>query len=168
MQSIEPLIKDFLAQRILAVAGVSERKKSPANFVLEKLQSAGRTVFVVHPTMTTFKGNTCYRDVASLPEPPGGLFIATRPEVTEKLVEECIRSGVKRIWMHSIMGSSPTLGKKLAARASSASASAVDRCRRNGISVIPGACPMMFCHPVDPGHACFRWVLKLTGALKID
>ena len=33
---------------------------------------------------------------------------------------------------------------------------AIDRCRKHGIGVIPGGCPMMHCVPVDPGHACMR------------
>ncbi len=40
-----------------------------------------------------------------------------------------------------------------------------DSCRSAGISVIPGACPMMFCEPVGLGHRCIRWILRLTGNL---
>src|SRR4029078_11642850 len=48
---------------------------------------------------------------------------------------------------------------------SSVSPDAVDWCRRHDISVIAGACPMMFGDNVDFGHTCMRWMLKLTGGL---
>jgi hypothetical protein len=47
----------------------------------------------------------------------------------------------------------------------SVSEEAVNLCREKGIEVIPGACPMMFCEPVDFGHRCMRWLLKVTGGL---
>jgi hypothetical protein len=50
-------------------------------------------------------------------------------------------------------------------KASSVSPAAVDYCRRHNISVIAGACPMMYGDGVDFGHACMRWVLKLTGGM---
>ena len=40
---------------------------------------------------------------------------------------------------------------------------AVEYCRRHDISVIAGACPMMFGPGADFGHTCMRWFLKLTG-----
>ena len=33
------------------------------------------------------------------------------------------------------------------------------------ISVIAGACPMMYGAGVDFGHTCMRWMVKLTGGL---
>ena len=37
--------------------------------------------------------------------------------------------------------------------------------RQHDISVIAGACPMMFGPGADFGHTCMRWFLKLTGGL---
>jgi hypothetical protein len=42
---------------------------------------------------------------------------------------------------------------------------AVEYCRRHQISVIAGACPMMYGDNVDFGHACMRWILDVTGKL---
>jgi hypothetical protein len=41
----------------------------------------------------------------------------------------------------------------------------VEYCRQHDISVIAGACPMMFGEGVDFGHTCMRWMMKLTGGL---
>jgi hypothetical protein len=63
------------------------------------------------------------------------------------------------------LGTHPKLAKKLAAAITSASEKAIRLCRENNITVIPGACPMMFCEPVDFGHKCMRWSLRLLGSL---
>jgi len=49
--------------------------------------------------------------------------------------------------------------------AGSVSEEAVTFCRTYEIAIIPGSCPMMFCEPVDAGHTCIRWILKLTDGL---
>jgi hypothetical protein len=48
---------------------------------------------------------------------------------------------------------------------SSVSAEAVALCQQHGISLIAGACPMMYCAPVDFGHRCMRWMMGATGGL---
>jgi len=50
-------------------------------------------------------------------------------------------------------------------RGSSVSPDAVEYCRQRDISVIAGACPMMYGPGADLGHTCMRWVLRLTGGL---
>ena len=143
-------IQTFLDQRTLAVAGVSG-KKTPgtANVIFRKLRDAGYTVYPVNPRVTTVEGVACYPDLLSLPEPVSGVVIVTRPEATSAIVRDCAATGIPRVWMH---GSFAT---------SSVSADAVDFCRENGIAVIAGGCPMMHVKPVDFGHACMRWILKL-------
>jgi hypothetical protein len=55
------------------------------------------------------------------------------------------------------------MGKK----GSSVSPAAVEYCRQHDISVIAGACPMMYGNGdgVDLGHRCMRLILRLTGGL---
>jgi predicted CoA-binding protein len=99
------------------------------------------------------EGDECYADVASIPRGVDGVFIATHPDVTSTIVEQCRQAGVGQVWMHRSFGQG------------SVSEVAVELCKESGISVIPGGCPMMFCEPVDLGHRCLRWVLRLTGGL---
>ena len=40
-------------------------------------------------------------------------------------------------------------------------------CHLHDISVIAGACPMMYGKGADVGHTCMRWILRLTGGLPI-
>ncbi|MBE9525188.1 MAG: hypothetical protein IMY76_08810 [Chloroflexi bacterium] len=42
---------------------------------------------------------------------------------------------------------------------------AVDFCHQNGIEVIGGACPMMFCQPMDIAHRCMAWMMRVSGRM---
>ena len=154
--TLETKVHDFLAQKRIAVAGVSRDKKSHpvGNLIYEKLKKTGHEVFAVNPNMQSFEGDPCYPDLKSIPGGVDGVVIATRPEVTERIVHDCGDAGVRRVWMHRSIG-----------KGSSVSTDAVEYCRQREITVIAGACPMMYGEGVDFGHTCLRWILKLTGGL---
>ena len=154
--SLETKVNDFLAQKRLAVVGVSRdnRHHPAANLIYRKLKRTGHEVFAVNPNLPAFDDERCYPDVKSIPGGVDGAVIVTRPEATQRVVRDCGEAGVRRVWMHQSM-----------AQGSSVSPEAVEFCRQHDISVIAGACPMMFGDGVDFGHACMRWVLGFTGRL---
>jgi predicted CoA-binding protein len=154
--TLDAKVHDFLAQKRIAIAGVSRNKgHHPAgHLIYERLKTSGHEVFAVNPHMETFEGDRCYPDVRSIPRVVDGVVIITRPEVTDQIVRECGDVGIRRVWMHASIG-----------KGSSVSPDAVEYCRQRDISVIAGACPMMFGDGVDVGHTCLRWILKLTGGL---
>ena len=154
--TLEAKVGDFLAQKRLAVAGVSRENThhSAGNLIYHRLKESGHDVFPVNPHMQTFEGDRCYPDLRSIPGGVDGVVIITRPETTERIVRDCSEAGVRRVWMHQSM-----------AKGSSVSPEAVEYCRQHDISVIPGACPMMFGPGVDFGHTCMRWIMGLTGGL---
>jgi predicted CoA-binding protein len=153
---LEAKVHDFLAQKRIAVAGVSRENgnQSAANLIYRRLKATGHEVFPVNPHLTSFGDDRCYPDLQSIPGGVDGVVIVTRPEATERIVRDCDPAGVRRVWMHQSM-----------AKGSSVSPAAVDYCRQHDISVIAGACPMMFGPGVDFGHTCMRWMLRLTGGL---
>jgi hypothetical protein len=155
--TLEAKVHLFLAQKRIAVAGVSrDNSHHPAaNLIYRRLKTTGHDVFPVNPHMQTFEGERCYPDLKSIPGGVDGVMIITRPETTEQIVRECDAAGVHCVWMHQSMGK----------KASSVSPAAVEYCRQHDISVIAGACPMMYGDGVDLGHTCMRWILKLTGGL---
>jgi hypothetical protein len=70
--------------------------------------------------------------------------------------------------MHCSLGTKPvSFLKTVASTIGSASDEAVRLCKENGISVIPGACAMMYLNP-DGGHKFMRGALRLMGSLKMD
>src|SRR5262249_26440981 len=62
-------ISDFLAQKRIAVAGVSrsDRHHPTGNLIYRRLKGAGHQVFAVNPQMQTFESDRCYPDVKSIP-----------------------------------------------------------------------------------------------------
>lgn len=166
MSTIDNLAKDFLAQKRIAVAGVSSGREQPANLIYKTLRERGYTVYAINPHIDGFLGDPCYPDVFSLPEKPDGLVIVTRPAVAEDLVRQCALAGVARVWLHGMLGTRPRLMKNVAATITSVSPGAVRLCEESGIAVIPGSCPMQFLG-ADLGHTCMRGVLRATGALEI-
>jgi predicted CoA-binding protein len=154
--TLEARIDDFLAQRRIAVAGVSLRNSQhpAANLIYHRLKNTGHDVFPVNPRLQEFEGDRCYPDLQSIPGGVDGVVIVTRPEATERIVRDCSEAKVRRVWMH-----------KSVAKGSSVSPAAVQFCAQHDISVIAGACPMMYGPGVDFGHACMRVILGLTGGL---
>jgi uncharacterized protein len=154
--TLEGKVRDFLAQKRIAVAGVSRNNSHHpvGNLIYHRLKNGGHDVVPVNPHMQAFEGDRCYPDLQSIPGVVDGVVIITRPEATERIVRDCNNAGVHRVWMHQSLG-----------KGSSVSPAAVEYCRQHEISVIGGACPMMFGPGVDLGHTCMRWILKLTGGL---
>src|SRR5512132_782097 len=141
--TLEMKVHDFLAQKRIAVAGVSrDNSHHPVgNLIFHRLKETGYDVFPVNPHLQTFEGETCYPDLRSIPGGVDGVVIITRPETTERIVRDCRDAGVRRVWMHESL-----------AKGSSVSPEAVEYCREHDLSVIAGACPRMYGTGVDFGH----------------
>ena len=163
MAKIDTLVQNFLAQKSIAVVGVSEKRDTGCNLAYTKFKDEGYQVYAVSPHITTFKGDPCYPDLKSIPQKPEAVFILTNPRVTEAVVRECVDLGIKHIWMHCMLGTKPGLGAGM----TSVSAEAVKMCKENGISVIPGACPNQFLK-ADFGHGMMRGLWGLMGFMKVE
>lgn len=154
MSMMNTKIADFLAQKRIAVAGVSRNPKGEAaNLIYHKLRESGYEVFPINPNAAMIAGERCYPNLKAISPPVDGVVIATRPEIAEQIVHECAEIGVFRVWMHRSFGTG------------SVADAAAKFCQTHNITVIPGGCPMMFCPPVDFGHKCMRWILRMTGGL---
>jgi predicted CoA-binding protein len=163
MAKIDDLVQDFLAQKRIAVVGVSDKRETGCNLAYTKFKENGNQVFAVNPRISTYAGSPCYADLKSLPEKPDAVFIFANPKVTEQIVQQCVDLGVKHVWMHCMMGTKPGL----AAGMTSVSQSAVEMCKANGITVIPGSCPNQFIKP-DGGHKLMRGLWKMFGFMNVN
>src|SRR5437867_12061868 len=151
MTTMTEATKDFLAQKYIAVAGVSRDTKKAANFIYKKLRSLGYSVFAVNPNAANVEGDVCYPDLRSIPVKPDGVVIVTKPAITDSVVKQCAELGITRVWMH----------KGIDQKAGSVSAEAVDFCHKNNITTIPGGCPMMYCRHADFGHRLFKLIFSI-------
>jgi len=163
MAKIDMMVQDFLAQKKVAVVGVSDKRETGCNMAYTKFKENGYQVYAVNPRISTFSGAPCYPDLKSLPEKPDAVFILASPKVTDQIVQQCVDLGVKHVWMHCMMGTKPGL----AAGMTSVSQEAVEKCKANGIAVIPGSCPNQFLK-ADFGHAAMRGLWRLFGFMSVN
>lgn len=163
MAKIDDMARDFLAQRKIAVVGVSDKRETGCNLAYTNFKKNGYQVYAVNPRIATFEGEACYPDLKSIPEKVDAVFILASPKVTDSIVDQCVDLGIRRVWMHCMMGTKPGL----AAGMTSVSQPAVDKARQNGIAVIPGSCPNQFLKP-DFGHAMMRGLWRLLGFMGVN
>jgi uncharacterized protein len=145
MQNMRDAANAFLANRRIAVTGVSRSSKEHgSNFVYKRLRERGYEVFAVNPNADTVEGDPCYHDLKSIEGGVEAVVIGTRPEVAIDTMRECAELGIGNVWMHRGPGEG------------SVSAEATDYGRERGITVIDGGCPLMFGPTSDFGHKVMR------------
>ena len=163
MAKIDMMVQDFLAQKKVAIVGVSDKRETGCNLAYTKFKENGYQVYAVNPRISTFNGAPCYANLKSIPEKPDAVFILASPKVTDEIVQQCVDLGIKHVWMHCMMGTKPGL----AAGMTSVSKEAVEKCNANGIAVIPGSCPNQFLK-ADFGHAAMRGLWRLFGFMSVN
>jgi predicted CoA-binding protein len=145
---------EFLANKKIAVTGVSRTPGDHgSNTVYKRLKERGYEVFAVNPNAERVEGDKSYPDLRSIPGGVQAVVIGTRPERALATVRECAELGIKYVWMHRGPG------------AGSVSAEATSYAHDQGISVIPGGCPLMFGPTSDGSHKAMKFVFTLTGAI---
>lgn len=155
--NLKEKVADFLSQENIAVAGVSRNEKSTgaANGIYKQFRASGYKVYAVNPNADQVEGDVCYHSVKDIPVKVGGVIIATPESATEQVVRDCDAAGIKRVWMHDGIHSMGT----------SVSKSAVEYAEQHGMTVIGGACPLMFGRPSDGFHRFMGKALGFFGKL---
>ena len=153
MSTLKQTAAEFLSHRRIALAGASGETPNAGNIIYRRLRSDGFDVFAVNPHADLVEGDRCFHELAEIEGGVDVVVVATPPAASVAVVQDCVRTGTSRVWLHRAFGEGTV------------SADAVALCEREGIHVIAGACPMMFLQPVDVGHRCIRWVLSATGKL---
>ncbi len=139
-------IQEFLAQKKIAVAGVSQKKSKFGNALYNELKKKGYDVFAVHPYLHEYDDKKCYDSVMSLPDDVTALVINTKTEVSKELLGQAKEKGIKHIWLQQ--GSA---NKELLANLP------------NGeTNVICKQCLLMFANPSGI-HGFHGWLKKTFG-----
>jgi predicted CoA-binding protein len=147
MQSINEAATAFLANKRIAVTGVSRSPKDHgSNVVYRRLRERGYDVFAVNPNTEEVEGDRCYPDLKSIPDGVEAVVIGTSPAHAGDTVRECETLGIKQVWMHRGPG------------AGSVSKEATEYGRAHGITVIDGGCSCMFGPTADFGHKIMKLV----------
>ena len=141
-------IDEFLAQKTLAIVGVSRRGQKFGNMVLKDLTSIGYRLLPVHPEAAEVDGVKAYPSLAALPEPVGGVIVVVPPAQAEAVVKEAAAHGIRRVWLQQ----------------GAESTAAIKFCEENGMSVVHGQCVLMYPKPATAWfHGVHRWVSNLLG-----
>lgn len=147
-------IDDFLAQHRLALVGVSTRDDHMGNALYREFVKRGYDVVPVSTSAEAIDGTACVRDLASLPESVDGAIIVVNADAAVDVVRQAVASGITRVWLFKGLG-----GKS----AQSEEAEAI--CRDNHVSVVAGACPLMFLEPAGGMHRIHRFFRRMNGSL---
>lgn len=121
------LIKDFLKYKKFAVVGSFRDETKYAYKILKALTERGYEVFPVNPGMNEVDGRPCFKSISDIPCAPDVADMVTPPAVTETILKECLKKGIKRVWLQPVAESD----------------AAISFCRDNGIAVIYDACIML-------------------------
>jgi predicted CoA-binding protein len=122
------IVEDFVAQKTLAIVGVSRGGQKFGNAAYRELKTKGYKLYPIHPEAKTLEGDPAYKDFASLPEKVGGVVVVVQPAQAETVVRQAAEAGIKRVWMQQ----------------GSESEAAIQFCKENGIAEVHGECIMMY------------------------
>jgi len=92
-------IEQFVAQRHVAVAGISRNPHKFGNAIFKELKKQGYILYPMSRHMQEFEGVRCYPDISSLPEEVSAIVINTKPEQTAGLIKEAEAKGIRQIWL---------------------------------------------------------------------
>jgi predicted CoA-binding protein len=151
MTTLAVRASEFLAQRRIALVGVSRDPKDLSRALFRELRQRGYDVVPVHPELAAVDGVPCVRRLQDASPGVDGALVMTPPAETERVVRDCVEAGVARVWMHR--GAGP----------GAVSAPAVAYCRERGMAVVDGACPFMFLPGAGFGHRAHGFVLRCFG-----
>ncbi|MBK7662909.1 MAG: CoA-binding protein [Sterolibacteriaceae bacterium] len=85
--------------RTIAVVGLSPNPLRPSHGVARALQQFGYKVIPVRPAVDQVLGERAYPTLSDVAEPFDLVDVFRSPEHIAPLVDECLRLGVKAIWL---------------------------------------------------------------------
>lgn len=134
------VVREFVAQKRLALAGASRSGKKFGSILLRELKARGYDVVPVHPAAAELEGLACSPSLAALRTSVDGLVVVTPPAEAAKLVAEAAAAGIRRVWLQQ----------------GASSAEVVRTARELGLSVVHGHCLLMFLPGVHGYHRFHR------------
>ena len=143
------VITDFVANKRVAVVGVSRYPKKFGSSIYTELKGRGYQVYGVNPAMEEIQGDRCYPNLTALKGQVDGAVICIKPKSVEPVLREAADIGLKNIWLQwgADTPENVKLGKDL------------------GLNLVSGKCILMYAEPVRSFHTFHRFFVKLFGKL---
>lgn len=145
-------IRDFLAQRRIALVGASRSASGFSANLFRDLRRAGYDVVPVNPIAQEIDGVRCFARVADIAPPPDAALILVPSEKAAPILRECAEAGIGRVWLYGYRGPS-----KIAPAAR-------EEARRLGLTAVAGYCPYMFMQRTQWFHHLHGAILKIARA----
>ena len=122
------LINEFLDKKnIFAIIGVSRNPEKYGSKVYIDLKKAGYRTYPINPNANKIFGDKRYSELKNLPIKPDVVNLVIPPKVTEKIVRNCKKLNINKVWMQP----------------GSESETAINFCKNNNIKVLHGVCVMV-------------------------
>lgn len=144
-------IDAFVASKDIAIVGASPNAGNFGLGLIKELKKEGRSVYPVNPGYDEIEGDKCYHSVADLPAEVENVVIVVNPSLSAEIAEQCVKSHVKRVWLHQGVGNGAF------------SKEALDILKKNQLEYVYGFCPMMF---MGKGFHKFHYWMKRTFGKK--
>jgi len=147
MKATQASINSFLANRRLAVAGVSRDPKKFGFQVFKLLREKGFEVYPVNPATDEIDGVPCFHSAGALPLNVHNLLVLTPKKQTKEVVAEALAKGIDNIWIQQ-MSDTPE---------------ALELARSRPVNLVTGECILMHVDPVTGIHRFHRAMRKIFG-----
>ncbi len=144
-------IQDFLAQRRIAMVGVSRNPKDFSRMLFRDLAARGYDMIPVNPVASEMENRPCLSSVRDIHPAPDAALLMTSSSGTAQVVRECAEAGIHRIWMYRA-GGQGAVNKQ-----------AVQFCHEKGMHLVEGHCPYMFLPRTPFFHRIHGLIMKLVG-----
>lgn len=151
---MKDIIQEFLKEKKVAIAGASGKKDNFGRSLMLELIKKDYEVFPVNPKCQEVEGRACVSTVKDLPGDVESVILAVPPSLTDEIVEQCIGTSIKRVWMIRGVGKGAYTEK------------AHQLCMDNNIKVVYGFCPLMFYG--EGMHKFHFWMRKTFGKLPAE
>lgn len=148
MKTKKAQIDNFLSQSHIAVAGYSVKSKKFGNEVFYNLKKKGYDLFPVNPAGgSTQHGDKIYENLSALPAEVKAIYIAAKPEITQKIVAEALELGFTHFWVQQFSDNAE-----------------VKEMLKNVDEKVLGQCILMHTQPAGI-HKFHWWIVKMIGRL---
>lgn len=90
-------VRDFLAQRRVALVGLSRNPKDFSHVVFREMSQRGYDMVPVNPAAAELEGRRCFARMQEISPPVDGVLIMTAARDTDRVVRDCMEAGVQKV-----------------------------------------------------------------------
>ncbi len=92
------LTDKYVNEPVWAVVGASNNRAKYGNRIYLKLKESGYRVYPVNRRERTIEGDTAYKSLLALPEPPAVVNMVVPPSEAPAVVEQAAAAGAQAVW----------------------------------------------------------------------